>query len=146
MDAKNINSLPAVSPNDTRKMLCGDGVIPISSLKAFINSELSASLSILEAALQTLRSEFDASSESLASCLTRISAIETSISAIRQILDGVGYATLLGYVYEEDSEGNLTLLENEKGEWRTVKIGEGRYTQKFVAIEEEPEENESEES
>lgn len=132
-------------PNDSRKMLCGDGIILISSLKSFITSELAASVSSLEAALQTLRNDIEGSSATLENCLARLSAIETSISAIRQILDGAGYATLLGYVYEEDAEGNLTLLENEKGEWRTVKIAEGRYTQKFVKTEEEPE-NESEES
>lgn len=136
METKNINSLSEVMPNDTRKMLCGDGVIPISSLKSFINSELSASISSLEAALQTLREETNENSESLENCLARLSAIEVSLNAVQKKLEDAGISSLLGYVYEEDSEGNMTLLENETGEWRTVKLPNGNYTQKFVKIEE----------
>lgn len=132
METKNINSLSEVAPNDTRKMLCGDGVISISNLKSFINSELSASVSSLESALQALREDFGESSESIENCLARLSSVEASLSSIQKKLEDLGISSLLGYIYEEDSDGNLTLLENETGEWRTVKLPNGVYTQKFV--------------
>lgn len=132
METKNINSLSEVMPNDSRKMLCGDGIILISSLKSFITSELAASVSSLEAALQTLRNDVEGSSATLENCLTRLSSVEVSLSVVQKKLEDAGISSLLGYVYEEDSEGNLTLVENETGEWRTVKLPNGNYTQKFV--------------
>lgn len=132
METKNINSLSEVMPNDNRKMLCGDGIILISSLKSFITSELAASVSSLEAALQTLRNDVEGSSETLENCLARLSSVEASLSVVQKKLEDAGISSLLGYVYEEDSEGNLTLVENETGEWRTVKLPNGNYTQKFV--------------
>ena len=45
---------------------------------------------------------------------------------------------MLGAVFEEDGEGNLVMLE-ERVEWRTVKVKEGVYTQRFVKIEDENE-------
>lgn len=137
METKNINSLSEVMPNDSRKMLCGDGIILISSLKSFITSELAASVSSLEAALQTLRNNVEGNSATLENCLTRLSSVETSLSVVQKKLEDAGISSLLGYVYEEDSEGNLTLVENETGEWRTVKLPNGNYTQKFVKIENE---------
>ena len=144
METKSINSLAEVTANDTRKMLCGDGVITIAALKAFINSALSASIQTLEAAAQTLQSGVDANLASIATCIARIAAIETSIAELQRLLESVGYSSLLGYVYEEDSEGNLTRIE-ETGDWHTIKLAEGRYTQKFVTRTDETE-NESEES
>lgn len=137
METKNINSLSEVMPNDSRKILCGDGIILISSLKSFITSELAASVSSLEAALQTLRNDIEGSSATLENCLARLSSVEASLSVVQKKLEDAGISSLLGYVYEEDSEGNLTLVENETGEWRTVKLPNGNYTQKFVKIENE---------
>ena len=137
METKNINSLSEVMPNDSRKILCGDGIILISILKSFITSELAASVSSLEAALQTLRNDIEGSSATLENCLTRLSSVEASLSVVQKKLEDAGISSLLGYVYEEDSEGNLTLVENETGEWRTVKLPNGNYTQKFVKIENE---------
>ena len=124
-------------PNDSRKILCGDGIILISSLKSFITSELAASVSSLEAALQTLRNDIEGSSATLENCRARLSSVEASLSVVQEKLEDAGISSLLGYVYEEDSEGNLTLVENETGEWRTVKLPNGNYTQKFVKIENE---------
>lgn len=132
METKNINSLSEVMPNDSRKILCGDGIILISSLKSFITSELAASVSSLEAALQTLRNDIEGSSATFENCLARLSSVEASLSVVQKKLEDAGISSLLGYVYEEDSEGNLTLVENETGEWRTVKLPNGNYTQKFV--------------
>ena len=139
METKSINSLASVEPNATRKMLCGDGVIALSNLKDFILSETLTTLASLSSALSELSSDIDALESTSSAHTLRLTEIAQTLSSLASRLSSVEAASsMLGAVFEEDSEGKLVMIE-ERIEWRTVKVKEGVYTQRFVKIEDENE-------
>ena len=120
-------------------MLCGDGVIALSNLKDFILSETLTTLASLSSALSELSSDIDALESTSSAHTLRLTEIAQTLSSLASRLSSVEAASsMLGAVFEEDSEGKLLMIE-ERVEWRTVKVKEGVYTQRFVKIEDENE-------
>jgi|GEM_PF-2028344 len=138
LETKQINAITPVSPNNSRRILCGDGVLTVESLKQFLLQDLTLRLQSLSASVSAAASDIDGLKQSDVSLQAAVSSITASLSGLSTSVQNITTGGLLfnavgfqvfdsdkkpipeeyGYlIMKKTSAGKLTLSAVTKSEY-----------------------------
>ncbi len=128
METKTINSITAVAPNNSRKIVCGDGVMTVEALKQFFTLELSQQLQNLSATLANAANDILDLETSNTNLNAAINSINANLSALSNQLANITTGGLLFNAVGFQLMQNGEIIENEYGYLVMKKTASGSLT------------------
>ena len=142
METKKINDITPVSPSNSRKILCGDGVLTVEALGAFIVSALSAQVQQLGGRVGANENNITSLQTASGGHSSAIEDLQTAVgnldSAVRNITSaGLLFNALAFRVYDTehaavaDEYGYLTVKKTSTGKLTLSIMTQAEYEEAF---------------